>query len=82
MSDNKWPEYQFHVLESIKRLESNQAELYQFLREHMNEESDNMRKIMERLQYLENDHKWHTKMWSAAAAIAATIFSTALSYLK
>lgn len=80
MSD--FGEHKLLILATLKELKEEQKELYQFLREHTAEEESNIKDISKRLQYLEHDHRWHIKIWSAAATILAVCTSFVLDYLK
>jgi len=67
-NEEQFSSYRLLILEALKDLKADQAELYDFLRDHMEKEDGHLTEIRDRLAKLESDRMHQTQMWSFGIA--------------
>lgn len=73
--NNNWTEYQYYVLKTIAELKEEVEHNNVSTQESLQDIRDTLHAIQSRLQYLEHDHKWHSKIAASVAGLLAFVAS-------
>lgn len=71
-SNNNWEKYEFHVIQTLERLERKQDELFDYVRDHMEKEDARMDELGIRINKVETNAKWYARIFGGLWGVIVT----------